>query len=143
MKINGLKVVDAVRPLRITVSAADTKKAKKKDPTSCAVALTCVREIKGCTEARVHLGRTYIRTADRYTRYKTPTSIRTELIAFDRGAGFEPGEYTLAPCPPTAQLGCGYGGERSRNKPKNQQKKRPAGHVVHDVRPEAVRGHGK
>ena len=143
MKINGLKVVDATRPLRIHVSPQDTKGAKKKDPLSCVVARTCTREIKGCTEARVHLGRTYVKIRDQYVRYKTPSSIRSELIAFDRGAGFEAGEYTLTPCPPTAALGCGYGSERGRNKPKHQQKKRVSPHTVHGVRPEAVRGVGQ
>lgn len=142
MKINGLPVVDAQRKLTIHVSASDTKRAKRKDPTSCAVALSCVREIKGCTEARVHLGRTYIRVGDKYVRYNTPQSVRSELLLFDRGAGFEPGDYTLNPCPPTSQLGCGYGSDRSRTRPKKLHKKRATYHVIQGVRPEAVRGVG-
>lgn len=94
-KIDGIPVQYAKRPIKIKVTAADIAKADRGEPESCAVARACRRELH-CTEARVHATRTYIRKSpNMWTAYATPARLRTELVAFDRGGRFEPGEFEL------------------------------------------------
>lgn len=142
MEIAGLKVVDATKPLTITVTAQDVKKGDTKDPASCAAARSLVRS-GACTEARVHLGRTYLKTKTpagvaRWVRYRTPMAIRTEVVSFDRGAQFTPGEYTLKPLGPfdraRAKLGKAQGSETNKTRPHHKKIARIKHHAVSGVR---------
>lgn len=99
MKINGLPVVDATSPLMIHISTRDTKLGKTKDPGACAAARCCMRTVEECTEARVHKSRAYLKMGTVWVRYITSPSLRAEIVAFDRGATFEPGHYTLSAVP--------------------------------------------
>lgn len=102
MKINGKRVVDATKPLHISISKRDAALGKTKDPANCAAARAIIRTIADAKGARVHLGRTYIEYPDKWVRYKTPPGLKTEIVSFDRGAKAEyaEGEYTLyAPTP--------------------------------------------
>lgn len=142
MKLDGIKVVDAKRELTIRVTPLDAKRGATKDPSSCAAARACIRDAH-CTQARVHLGRTYLLVNGKWVRYRTPASVRSEIIAFDRGARFDAGDYTLRPMGPGAQLGAGRGSNTSRSRPKHKQKMRKPYHVVSGVRarpPAASRG---
>ena len=107
MRINGKKVVDAKKPLRIIISAADAAGGKTKDPAKCAAARAIIRTLVDVKGARVHLGRTYIEYPDKWIRYKTPTSLKTEIVSFDRGSKPEhaQGTYTLYAPAPTDRLG--------------------------------------
>jgi hypothetical protein len=134
MKINGLNVVDAKRPMKIKITHNDVLRGKTKAPDACAAARAWVRQ-GNCTEARVHLSRTYIKRGNRYERYLTPLSVRTEIVAFDRGAEFAEGEYRFMPSPTVASRS---GSETGRNKPRHQKKRRKAYHVVSGVRPHAM-----
>src|SRR5229473_1329182 len=100
MKIAGLPVVDAPKKRTITITESDVEKGNTKDPAKCAAAQALLRE-KDCTEARVHIGRTYLKIGKKWVRYHTPESLRGEIISFDRGAMFQPGEYTLTPMQPS------------------------------------------
>ncbi len=95
MEINGKKVVDAKAPAKIAITAEDVAKGANKNPSGCAAALAAMHDIKDCISARVHVGRVYIETPRRWVRYMTPESLRTEIIAFDRGGSFQPGQYEL------------------------------------------------
>lgn len=118
LSIDGLPVLDAYETLTIHVTAQDIARADIKHPEGCAVARACMRETHAI-EARVHLGRVYIRTSkDHWNRYITPRSMRDEIIAFDRGGKFEPGEFTLQIPSPTIKLGKHYGG---KNKPRSSK----------------------
>ena len=97
MEINGKKVVDATRKLKINISPRDATEGATKDPASCAAARAAKRDIPHCISARVHIGRVYVELKDKWVRYFTPESLRTEIIAFDRGGSFQPGEYELNP----------------------------------------------
>lgn len=99
MKIDGIEVKDSEEELTVKILPRDVKAGAAKNATSCAAAKALVRERK-CQDARVHVNRTYLKEGDVWTRYKTPPSLRSEIIAFDRGGAFEPGEYTLLPVPP-------------------------------------------
>lgn len=105
MRINGKKVVDASAPLKIEITSRDAALGKTKDPGGCAAARAIVRGYKddGAKAARVHLGRTYVEYPDKWVRYKTPNSLKAEIVSFDRGTKpeFMQGEYKLlrmAPC---------------------------------------------
>ncbi len=94
-QINGLPVIDAKRPLTITVKRLDIARAQPLEPDRCAMARACYRELR-CLEVRVFRTRCYIRTNDHnWVRYITPSSLRDETIAFDRGGRMEPGEHRL------------------------------------------------
>lgn len=101
--INGKPVVNASRSVSLHISPMDTKKGNVKNPGACAAALAAMREIPNCTAARVHLGRAYVYNEKKqhWVRFKTPESLRSEIIAFDRGGSFQPGEYKLRPLPPS------------------------------------------
>lgn len=95
MEINGKKVVDATKPISIHITERDTIAGDNKNPSSCAAARAVKREVPECVNARVHIGRVYVETAKHWIRYQTPDALRTEIVAFDRGGSFAPGDYKL------------------------------------------------
>lgn len=131
LEIDGVKVIDAKRPLTLIVTKDDVRKADVKKPDNCAVALACRRQF-GATEARVHLSRVYLRTnGGKWMRYVTPRDMRSEIIAFDRGGAFETGEFRLMKVQASKLLGKRSGGTAPYTK---RGKKRKAPHVVANVR---------
>jgi hypothetical protein len=101
--IDGIPVVDAEKPVTIHITRADCERGSKKDPTRCAAALALKRSTR-CNESRVHLGCTYLRFGNKWLRYATPPSLKAEIISFDRGGGFYPGDFRLRPMPPSLRL---------------------------------------
>ena len=142
MRINGKRVVDASRSLRISISPQDAARAKMKDPAACAAAVAILRgyRAEGVKQARVHLGRVYLEYPDKWVRYKTPSALRAEIISFDRGtnAQYTTGEYSLQKMAPTDRLRARKikvnGPERSRHGKRKTHK------VLHRV--EGVRAKG-
>lgn len=135
MKIGGKKVVDARKPLILYVNQTDINKGQVKDPTGCAIAQACKRQLHA-KSAMVHLARTYVEMDDKWLRYRTPNSARTELVSFDRGKKFEEGVYKLPPLQPSKTKGVRQGG---KDKPENEKYKgntnaRGKHHVVTGVR---------
>ena len=94
MKINGLPVFDAKEPISFAVTQRDIDRGGIKEPDSCAIALACKRKAH-TKDARIHLTYSYLLEKDHWLRYRTPACISREIVAFDRGGSFEPGEYTL------------------------------------------------
>jgi hypothetical protein len=94
MKFKGLPVFDATEPMLFSVTKRDISRGGIKEPGSCAIALACKRECHS-KDVRIHLTYSYILETDHWVRYRTPGCISREIIAFDRGGTFEPGEYTL------------------------------------------------
>jgi hypothetical protein len=124
MEIAGKKVVDAKRPVKIVITERDTKDGDNKNPSSCAAALAAKRDVPDCISARVHIGRVYIEHRDKWVRYMTPESLRTEIVAFDRGGSFQPGDYVLKAPSPTETIE----GKREYNRKKrNADKAYPNG----------------
>ena len=101
--IDGKPVVDAVKPVILQITQADCERGSKKDPTRCAAALA-LKRVTGCDEARVHVACTYLRFANKWLRYATPPSLKAEIISFDRGGGFYPGDFRLHPMPAANRL---------------------------------------
>jgi hypothetical protein len=140
MRINGLKVVDPKSKVTLHITKADITKGNTKDPAACAAARCIMREIPECVEARVHLGRTYIKTKEKWLRYQTPESLRSEIIAFDRGGVFEPGVYELRPMSPSNRLGKQQGLAESQTKPHKFRAGNPKRKSPHTIT--GVRQHG-
>jgi hypothetical protein len=142
MRINGKRVVDARVNLHISVSKQDARLGKNKDPAKCAAARAIVRTLADAKGARVHLGRTYVEYPDKWVRYRTPGSLRLEIVSFDRGGIKEHAEgvYTLYAPSSTDRLNH----PRQINKPTGKTgsaKRRPhIARVYHQI--EGVRAHG-
>jgi hypothetical protein len=134
MKIDGLPVKDATRPVYIHILPRDVKDGGIKDPGSCAAARACIRDLK-VVAAKVHIGRIYIKRAKHWDRYTTPQALRTEIVSFDRGGGFEAGDYKLSPVAPSMELGVKHTPKRVRYE--NGPRKRAARHVIVGIRPSA------
>ena len=122
MQINGLPVFDGKKKIKIVVSSSDVRRGNTKDPAACAAARACLREVKGCARVRIHISRSYLQIGNKWLRFHTPQSLRGEIIAVDRGAKFEPGEYVLTPLQPSKKAtGKAQGGPAK----KKRGKKRP------------------
>lgn len=101
--IDWKPVVDADKPVTLQITQADCKRGSKKDPSRCAAALA-LKRATGCDECRVHIACTYLRFGDKWLRYATPPSLKAEIISFDRGGGFYPGDFRLHPMPASNRL---------------------------------------
>ena len=136
MKIDGKSVVDAKKDLVITITSDDVKRANKRDPNSCAAARACLRQVK-CVSARVHISQTYLEVGNKWVRYVTPASLRTEIVSFDRSVNFEPGEHLLKRPPPGKKLGAVRPAPGPHS---NHKSKRSAPHFVTGIRPRGPNG---
>ena len=132
MQIDGLPVTDATKPITIKITNSDVRLSHKKQPGACAAAKCCMRQM-GVKAARVHVGRSYLQIGNKWMRYLTSPQLRQEIIAFDRGGTFEPGEYRLTPLQPSHKAtGKRYGGEAAT--PSRKPKKRRSYHIVRAIR---------
>jgi len=133
-KIEGRPVSNAAVAIRLNVTADDIKKGVPKNPYACAIARAAVREIKGCSAAKVHTSCIFLMIKREWFRYRTPEYATREIVAFDRGGRFIPGEYDLLPVP-TGALIKRIRGEAPTRK-RSSTKRRPR-HVTLDVRESA------
>ena len=135
MEINGKPVVNSKRKFSIEISARDVRLGNTKDPGGCAAARCLMRTVPGIKSARVHMSVTYLEFAEHWERLMTPDSLRSEILAFDRGARFYPGTYNLAPLSPAMQAkhGARQGGPDNPKRKKKKVASRPY-HVTKGVR---------
>lgn len=136
MKIKGLPVRDATKKVKIVIAASDAKFGSSKEPGMCAAARACLRQVPNCSEARVHIARTYLRFGDHWLRYQTAEALRDQVITFDKGGKFDPGEYYLNVLPKSMLLSRG---KATGSKPKYKHgrkgaKKRISPHRILGVR---------
>ena len=127
----GLPLVDANEPLIISIEPKDISGAKKNSPENCAAARAIERELK--TEARVFIGRIYVKKNKQWVRFLTPIGIAREITSFDRGSSFEPGEFVINPLPPSSRLGICKGKSTETGK----GNKRHIRHITVNIRPGA------
>jgi hypothetical protein len=97
MKLNGKPVVDGRKGFDFEVLKGDVAKAKTKNPGECAAAKAILRENPDIKSVRVHLSRIYIERAKNWERYETPNAVKTEIVSFDRGGGFQVDTYRALP----------------------------------------------
>lgn len=133
LKIDGLPVKNLAKPITLEITEQDCKRGNVREPGSCAAALAAIHGVPNCTEARVHLGRVYLKIGTRHwLRGKTTGALRTEIAAFDKGGNFEPGSYTIAPLSGSELKALKHSG--GRNAHKKSTKKRGSVHFVKGVR---------
>lgn len=136
-QIDGKPIINATKPVELEIIDKDIAKADRKEPLDCVVARACRRDLKA-KEVRVHLSRIYIRFNDgSWQRFMTPTSMRSDIIAFDRGGTFPPGTYVLKPPPANRPTGKRMGSKPKYNhasKNPNRKKRTRAYHLTEDVR---------
>lgn len=126
-------VKDATDTIEIEVTRADTAVSKMRKHNGCAMAVACKRKLQldGVVISRAIA---YLIKGRIATRYSVPQAVVREVVSFDRGAGFAPGAYSLAPI--NASHALGARAKRSsvdRAQPGNG-KKRKKPHYTMDVR---------
>lgn len=102
-------VVDATRSTAIEVTAKDASSRAVKNHTACAMAVACKRKfhLDGVIISR---SVAYLVKGKTARRFLVPSSVGRELVSFDRGGGFAPGMYALAPITKSMRLGHSRGG---------------------------------
>jgi hypothetical protein len=133
-------VKDATRDLVLHITEADIKGAKRRDNNDCAAAHALCRQ-EGFKAARIYKTMTYVFNRDgSATRYCTPKSLYIEMLIYDRGGRFAPGEHKLIAPRGVKRLGM-------HEKPKGLARNatgRPVKsiHIVGGVRDNAPKGIG-
>lgn len=97
-------VKDATTPVEIEVTRHDAESKAVKDHKACAMAVACQRKLKldGVIISRT---KAYLIKGKWAKRYFVPISVSREVVAFDRGAKFMPGTYSLSAVPVGSRLG--------------------------------------
>ena len=123
-------VTDADESISLEVTKEDEKNASKKDLNGCAMAVAAKRclKLKGVIISR---SKAYLIKYNKAIRCELPASVQKEIVSFDRGGGFAPGEYHLSPPSKTARLGSQYKGGNMRNRNLRPKLKR---HMITGVR---------
>jgi hypothetical protein len=125
----GLPVIDADSDVTLEVTPQDIRIASKKNPEKCAAANAGKRELH--TDVKVFLSRMYVKKSDKWVRYLTPHNASREIVSFDRGSEFEPGEYTFKAPSKTQRLGAVHNPTSKRTRTNQSERKR---HVTANVR---------
>jgi hypothetical protein len=105
------KVVDADKAMVVEVTRADVAKADIKAHKTCALAVSCQRSFHA-DGVIIGLTTAYIIRGNTAHRFKLNDSISREITSFDRGAGYDEGEYMLVPPCPASRLGAPHRGGR-------------------------------
>lgn len=108
------KVVDATRDVEVEVTPSDVSASKKREHAVCAMAVACKRKTHA-TGVIISRAVAYVIKGRRAERYLVPASVAREIVSFDRGAGFEPGEYKLTKPGRSLELGRVHGGHVREN----------------------------
>lgn len=97
-------VVDASRNARIEVTSKDEATSRKKSHKGCAMAVACKRKFH-LDGVIISVNRAYLVKGDKARRFQLPPSVSREVVSFDRGGGFEPGDYELSKVGEGTKLG--------------------------------------
>lgn len=120
--------------MEVDVKTVDVKKSVAKNPAKCAVARAFQRETH-VEAAIIGLTFSYLIKGKIAIRFRTPESVRTELVSFDRHGDFEVGHYHLTPPPASARLGAyGRSGARRRSRPSSSHSAQRKVHKTARVR---------
>jgi len=134
--LEGLPVRDATANTVITIQPRDISHGKRNKPGECPAARACCRGL-GATKALIYRTKTFLRNGKEWVRYNTPQSLRTELVAFDRGGRMMPGDFIILAPKGSQRLG--------RHKPtgpkRRSGKPRRKWHLTESVRERAPNLH--
>lgn len=121
-------VVDATKPVIVTVKDTDNSTSKKKTHDACALAHACERE-RVCDAALIFPRIAFLVKGKTAIRYRVPESVTREIVVFDRGGDFAPGDYQLSPCSKRDRLGNKTPRNNSKRNKKTRAYRKPE--VVH------------
>jgi hypothetical protein len=125
------EVRDAKKGLVLEVTKADCASKQVKSHKACAAAVACQRQ-EHADGVVISRAIAYIVKDKIATRYCVPNSLTREVVAFDRGAKFEPGIYALSTPPDDIAIGR----EKPSTAPTKNPKKRgeQVRHVTTNIR---------
>lgn len=126
--VNTIK--DATQAIRLEITPKDCRTSGRKKHQHCAVAEACKRSM-GADGVVVSKTRAFIVKGKTAKRYTIPTSVQKEIVAFDRGARFEPGMYSLSAPTKSERLG-NYG--HSEHRVLNRTNKKRFHHHTEGIR---------
>ena len=112
---NVKSVSDADSDMFVEVTAHDVKNSAKKDINGCAMAVAAKRQFKA-TGMVVSPSVAYVVKHDKAVRFQLPTSVQKEVVSFDRGGGFDTGEYELHRPSKSARIGARQGRALSKSR---------------------------
>lgn len=102
LMLEGLKVKDAKRSIKISPCELDLKTAKRGNP-KCCVAAQALKRDNRIEKVHVYRSRTFIKFKkdNFYTRFSTPSRLAANTVTFDKARVFDITEdYTFGPiCP--------------------------------------------
>ena len=93
------KVVHARQPVLVDVRQQDCDEGKKLQTSECALAKATKRQFKADGVA-IRLSDSFIIKGNTAIRFKTPETVKREIVSFDRHKDFAPGSYRLSATPP-------------------------------------------
>jgi len=121
--INGRQCIDATESMNLYITDIDCQLASRKDHTNCVISRACMK-LTGC-DVLVYRSRVYVKQTyqDVWVRYVIENTLHTQVIAFDQGGKFNPGQYTLNKPALDKRLGNSSGGQK--NTARKTPRKRP------------------
>lgn len=130
-------VKDASRNVTIEVTKKDINSSQVKNLKSCAIAQACKRamHLDGVVISR---SIAYLVKDKHAIRYVLSDAATKEIIAFDRGGSFEPGEYKLHKPHDAIAINSGHQAPTSRNK--KRAKRGSPRHLTANIRMSLVGG---
>jgi len=127
------RVLDADEDVNIEVTKHDSQSKAVKNHEQCAMAVACKRamHLDGVVISRKIA---YLVKGKEAVRFIVPQSVSREVVAFDRGATFEPGTYRLVKPGHGSELGYAGGHVRDNEGKANGKKKKGPRHVTANIR---------
>lgn len=127
------KVNDATENSFIEVTAKDAASKAVRDYGACVMAVACKRKLKldGVIIAR---SVAYLVKDNVATRYNLPPSVAREIVSFDRGAGFETGNYELSKIGKSQRQGARKRENLREDRDHSNNKKRKFNHITTNIR---------
>lgn len=123
-------VVDALKPIEITVNDSDSNHSKPLSVDECALAQACSRSFDG---AIIGIKTAYMIKDRKATRYKLSEGITREIVTFDRHKDFAGGVYRLIPPGKAQKLGADTH-HGSNGKGNAKKKERGPNHITRGIR---------
>ncbi len=98
------QVVEAKRPVKVSVTERDCAAGKRLQADECALAKAAKRQYRA-DGAVIGLTSSYIIKGKRAIRFETTDAIAREITSFDRHHDFAPGDYCLSAVRPSQRRG--------------------------------------
>jgi hypothetical protein len=137
--INGRQCIDATESISLNITDNDCQLASRKDHANCVLSRACMKHTG--SDVLVYVSRVYVKQIhqDVWVRYVIENTLRTQVVAFDQGGAFNPGQYVLNKPASDKRLGRSSGGQKNtdRKTPRKMPVKltnvRPYGGKWHNI----------